>query len=258
MKTFLTKSATLFGILAVAFGAQMLLAAGTWSSPPPNPPLNNVDAPVNVGGSTQYKQGLLKADGLWSEAGGYFKTMVGVATNVVPSSVGLVGLFQGKVGAVAYCDTAGAKCTTPGDIYDSVNSTSTSGGDATGLVPRGAVMAFNLDACPTGWVRFAPANGRGIIGIGNSGEPGAIAHTLGQVGGEEKHVQTVAELANHTHSFNDNTLGGSNSKDADAGRTDTNWDGYNKTVANNTSNIGGNAAFNVMDPYIALLYCRKN
>ncbi len=31
-------------------------------------------------------------------------------------------------------------------------------------VPRGAVVAFNADACPNGWTEFSPAEGRFIIG----------------------------------------------------------------------------------------------
>ncbi len=36
-------------------------------------------------------------------------------------------------------------------------------------VPSGAVMAFNLSACPTGWSEYAPAYGRFIRGIDKSG-----------------------------------------------------------------------------------------
>lgn len=37
------------------------------------------------------------------------------------------------------------------------------------LVPTGAVMAFNLAACPTGWAEYTPAYGRFIRGIDKSG-----------------------------------------------------------------------------------------
>lgn len=30
-------------------------------------------------------------------------------------------------------------------------------------VPTGAVMAFNLGSCPTGWSAFASANGRAVV-----------------------------------------------------------------------------------------------
>ncbi len=32
-------------------------------------------------------------------------------------------------------------------------------------VPEGAVMAFNLNACPSGWVEFTPAGGRFLVGV---------------------------------------------------------------------------------------------
>lgn len=31
-------------------------------------------------------------------------------------------------------------------------------------IPKGAVMAFNLNSCPHGWSRFAEADGRFIMG----------------------------------------------------------------------------------------------
>lgn len=40
---------------------------------------------------------------------------------------------------------------------------------ASSSVPVGAVMAFNLSACPTGWSEYAPAYGRFIRGIDKSG-----------------------------------------------------------------------------------------
>lgn len=60
-------------------------------------------------------------------------------------------------------------------------------------IPPGAVMAFNLNACPDGWVQFADATGRTVIGTGNYFETYAIAgrtdwsvnetYALGDLGG---------------------------------------------------------------------------
>jgi hypothetical protein len=53
----------------------------------------------------------------------------------------------------------------PGAANAVIGCHSTSGA-TTGSVPAGAVMAFNLDACPTGWANFDNANGRMVIGSG--------------------------------------------------------------------------------------------
>ncbi len=45
-------------------------------------------------------------------------------------------------------------------------------------IPEGAVMAFNLNACPLGWVDFAAAEGRFILGVSGTLD-------LGSAGGLE-------------------------------------------------------------------------
>ena len=257
MTTFIKKTFIITLAVLLAFGANLLLAAGTWSAAPPSPPNNNVDAPLNVGSVTQEKSGLLKAGGLWSTAGGYIATVLGVA--MIDSDFhGLVGLFNGKIGATAYCDILGAKCVTPGDLYNLASSTG-SGSET----PAGAVMAFDLAACPLGWSAYSAANGRNIIGTGSSGAPGAVNHVRGNattgVGGEEKHIQTINEMAAHTHDASTNAVsapgtysGGSHSPN------NTNFLNYPPAAYVNISSSGGSSPSNVMDPYIALLYCKKN
>ncbi len=39
-----------------------------------------------------------------------------------------------------------------------------------GLIPESAVLAFNKETCPLGWVEFSPAYGRFVRGIDKSGE----------------------------------------------------------------------------------------
>ena len=36
------------------------------------------------------------------------------------------------------------------------------------LLPEHTVMAFNLPACPKGWVEYAPAAGALVVGVGDS------------------------------------------------------------------------------------------
>ena len=127
------------------------------------------------------------------------------------------------------------------------------------FIPKGAVMAFDLATCPTGWTAYTAASGRNIIGAGTAtGITGATAHVKGQTGGEEKHLQTASELAAHQHSFSYTSISGSNSKDADAGKTDTNYQGNAVAYSGVTSEAGSSVAANVMDPYIVLTYCVKS
>jgi hypothetical protein len=50
-------------------------------------------------------------------------------------------------------------------------------------IPPGSVMAFNLHACPSGWVSYANASGRTIMGTGTLG---AEDYDLNETGGEAK------------------------------------------------------------------------
>lgn len=45
--------------LILVSGVSYVSAAGTWTEPPSSPPSGNVDAPINVGPSTQWKSGML-------------------------------------------------------------------------------------------------------------------------------------------------------------------------------------------------------
>lgn len=235
MISFTKKLTAVILAIVLTFGLNVLIAKAAWTSAPSNPPSNNTDAPINVGTSDQTKNALLTVKGLWSTAGGYFSTMIGVATLVSPLSVGLVALFNGKIGATAYCDVNGQNC-----VSSSGLSAATSTVSAT---PSGAVMAFDLDACPSGWIAYTAAAGRNIIGTGTG-------YALRSVGGESTHRMTQAELVSHSHGYRVGTRNvGSNGKtvlDDDSGS-------YRVTDA-----TGGSQPFNVMDPYVALLYCKKN
>jgi len=50
------------------------------------------------------------------------------------------------------------------------------------MIPPNAVMAFNLPACPEGWIRFGSAAGRTIVG---EGTVGATTYAVGDTGGNE-------------------------------------------------------------------------
>jgi hypothetical protein len=59
-----------------------------------------------------------------------------------------------------------------------------------GLVPSGAVMAFDLASCPTGWTAFAAGQDRVIVGAGGS-------YALNATGGAN--TATSSSDGNHSH-----------------------------------------------------------
>jgi prepilin-type N-terminal cleavage/methylation domain-containing protein len=112
-------------------------------------------------------------------------------------------------------------------------------------IPEGAVMAFDSPDCPIGWSQFTAARGRTIVGVTpNTGIPvvaGAAANS-GEIsfpaGPTDGSATTAASVIYTVGDF-----GGSIER---ADRTDY-------------LHGGGNLAFyENRDPYIALMYCRKN
>ncbi len=71
------------------------------------------------------------------------------------------------------------------NLYDDVVNIGATSAFGNGI-PSGAVMAFNLAACPAGWVKFVEANGRTILGdfpVGAPAPVGAGSLTLLETGG---------------------------------------------------------------------------
>ena len=122
-----------------------------------------------------------------------------------------------------------------------------SAGEIDGLpaaIPPGAVMAFNLASCPSGWSAYTAGVNRMIVGSGSS-------YSLGATGGAATHVLTVNEMPAHTHGLAYAWVvpGGSSSAAGSAGPTKDH---------DITSSVGGGQPHNNMPPYVALLYCQKN
>lgn len=65
-------------------------------------------------------------------------------------------------------------------------------------MPTGAVMAFNLASCPSGWTEYTAGAGRSIIGVGAGA--GLTARTLGETGGAETVGLSISNLPSHSHS----------------------------------------------------------
>lgn len=158
-------------------------------------------------------------------------------------------------------------------------------------IPAGAVMPFNLSACPSGWTALAGAAGRVIVGVGSNG---TNAYALGNSGGADSRTLTVAQMPSHTHSVdppstNTNSSGnhshtietqfswqdgvGAEASDNPRSGNDNNaryektqWGGTNTAGAHthavdigsfNSGSAGSGSAFDNRQAFYALLYCQK-
>ena len=93
--------------------------------------------------------------------------------------------------------------------------------------------------------------GRTPLGVGTSTATGATAHTLGQVGGEETHTMTTAELVSHSHSVG---IGGANTNFSPVAGT-----GIGTTNTAQISGLTGSTTpFNELPPYVGLNYIIKS
>jgi hypothetical protein len=142
---------------------------------------------------------------------------------------------NGDIHANNICDASGVNC----------QNLSTGGG-----TPSGAVMAFDLVACPLGWSPMPTLYGRTIVGAGQGS--GLTNRNRGDVFGVERHELSVPEMPSHTHGVA-NRRPTSNSGDGfDDASVDGAW-GYKYT-----DSTGGDQAHENMQPSYALLYCKKD
>ena len=239
---YLTETIKILIIMAlVVVGVGVVQAA--WSPPTEPPTEGNTSAPINVSTVTQEKGGIFGSKGFYSLGTGWFSA----TTRAAPWPPANLTLgINGAVGATQYCDDNGANCKTMTELGGS---------------PTGAVMAFDLASCPSGWTAYTAADGRNIIGTGTSGTAGAVNHVRGNattgVGGEEKHTMTIAELATHSHSLSPNP-GAVYSRYLVKYNSGSSYFADGAPGGTSIGNTGGSSPFNVMDPYIALLYCKKS
>jgi hypothetical protein len=146
------------------------------------------------------------------------------------------------------------------------------------VIPAGAVMYFNLSACPAGWSALTAAQGRYIVGMPGGG---SLAATVGTALSDKEnravgqHAHTATD-AGHSHPISDpghahgewidsgsmtwyinnvtfgssgTARGGTNT--ATTGITATNSGNANVTVGNAGTVAGTNA------PFLQLLVCQK-
>jgi len=111
--------------------------------------------------------------------------------------------------------------------------------DSNGGVPAGAVMAFDLASCPTGWSEYTPARGRFLRGIDSTGtvDPDGVR----AVGSTQED-----EFKKHSHGMPQGD------KNWDSGSGNSSW-GFN--TSGSTSETGGDET---RPKNVAVLFCRKN
>jgi hypothetical protein len=119
-------------------------------------------------------------------------------------------------------------------------------------LPAGAVVPFNLAACPTGWSAVTDLAGRFPIGVGTLG---SNTYALGDTGGAATHTLTVAEMPAHTHAARYRTGGSTNNETILQNTTVASTWGSSATFQHGTTSTGGSTAFDKRPPYYALLYC---
>lgn len=132
-----------------------------------------------------------------------------------------------------------------------------------GVAPAGAVVHFDLAACPTGWSEYTDGRGRYLVGLPQGGTPGAGVGTP-LASGEDR------ATGQHTHGVNDpghahsvpydtdmlanlgNTIGGTKQQGANDGSAASSTVQTGITVQPAGAVAGTNA------PYVQLIACRKD
>jgi microcystin-dependent protein len=135
---------------------------------------------------------------------------------------------------------------------------------AYGVIPVGTVIAFDLGGkCPPNWRQLVELKGRMIIGAGTG--KNLTSRDFRAPGGAEAVALSVENLPPHTHRVYDNAgvpvrieaPGPNEETAAGAGSEDS-----QRVVYGRTGFTGGMAdgvkPLDIMPPYLALTYCRKD
>jgi hypothetical protein len=125
-------------------------------------------------------------------------------------------------------------------------------------VPSGAVMFFDLDACPSGWSPFEPARGRYVTGV-------PVAGTRGAEVGTALTDQENRPVGQHEHGLDDPghthpLVRGSGTNDSFPGGQGEAPGNFSFRTESAVTNISVSAEGEVPGtnaPYVQLLACRK-
>lgn len=152
------------------------------------------------------------------------------------------------------------------------------------IYPVGAIYLSTTDIDPGtyfGGVWEQIAQGQTLIGVGTNSDKNGVSKTfnVGDVGGEYEHIQTVEEMPSHTHSQNahshiQHTIGndgnanpwvtsansgiwGVETRQQYAYRAGTGTHLTTGATAAINNKTGGDKAFNVMQPYLAIYIWKR-
>jgi hypothetical protein len=172
-------------------------------------------------------------------------------------------LGRSKMSAVPYAvEASHATAADSATTATTASTANAAGGSlASQVVPAGAVMAFNLDACPSGWAPLPTAAGRAIVGA-------TTGLARGSVVGADQVTLSLAQMPTHAHAMAGNALvDQAPTACPNAGYSDGDMRGLygGQTVGNgsfvcaqsSTLNAGSSAPFDNRQASIALLYCQK-
>lgn len=117
----------------------------------------------------------------------------------------------------------------------------------------GQIVAFE-EKCPDGWDPYILAGGRFLVGAGSHENKDGSGLRLSKyqsldVGGEEAHLLTIAELPSHHHNYT--------YLDQEAGSCGLSGCHSHPTLRTaETSKVGDNKPHNIRPPYLALQFCK--
>ncbi|MCF1470603.1 hypothetical protein FS763_01490 [Agrobacterium vitis] len=160
--------------------------------------------------------------------------------------------LSGVIGLVFSQD--GGRCTTVMDCAQKAMEAAFQAKTAIRVaVPKGAVMAFDLETCPEGWEPFDRLSGRVVMGTGQRDGSGLSARKLGETGGEERHHLTVDEMPSHAHRITTLAHWG----DRTNGQPGLGGDDGTFPASIGTDPAGGDKPHNILPPYYVLTYCKR-
>lgn len=159
--------------------------------------------------------------------------------------------IQTAVAREMFNPPSGTSQCNPGEMVMGIGSDGTI--QCASPIPSGAVMAFNLSACPTGWSAFAPARGRYVVGLPAGGALAGVAGVA--LANLEKRM-----VPNHVHDsrslwrFRCDPLWGvcSGAPGGDVNSGSGTW------VSNSVMMTGDYQPDSLAAPYVQLLFCQKN
>lgn len=134
-----------------------------------------------------------------------------------------------------------------------------------GPTPSGAVMFFNLGACPAGWTELAGARGRYIVGLPVGGTLAAtvgtaLSNTEDRATGQ--HTHTVSDPGHmHSSPVPDRSTANSSTPPGATYYTPLGLNSGDTVTGSNTTGItvgSAGAVAGTNSPYIQLLACQKD